>query len=386
MEQERLKRRILEDIQRQLVELLAERRIDGQLALNHQHAVLTVGSDVRRAELSDLPSRWRQLTPNERRAQLQPLVEKLARAQAGRRRTGRAPVALLSIAVVTLGLGGAIVREILQTRRSAAGPDAWALDEQARQDRERRVCEATRSRIMRGGTAGPTDATGWVVELFLIDEPGPRDGGSSPSLDEFFLDVGLPTMQVRATSHDALGDRAEAKVELLERIDGSLRERRFLLQGDHVRSYFDEGGRRAWMQFASALFEHTRARHGALVARCSHQTSHHVGSWFGGRSVAAAAAALLHFAGAFSETPVFSQQYLPEQDGARPELRLLRLFEQRTTNVERTQLAMWLSRDQATLSGREGEAIMIRFPYRDSNRASRSSLRVARRLELATSR
>lgn len=384
MEQERLKRRILEDIQRQLAALLAERGIEGQLSLTHQHAILSVGASSRRAALSQLPSRWRQLTPNQRREQLRPLVEILVQARAHRVRPWQAPVALLSIAAVTLVLGGAIVRDILQTSGDSAGPDALALDEKARSEREQRLCEATRSRVMRGGTAGPADAAGWLVELTLLDELT-ADAGPAPSLDPFFVGVS-PQMKAVAPGSDVLGDATNGRVELHERVDQRLRERRFVLHGDYVRAYFDESGRRAWVALANSLFEHTGATYGALVARCSHQSSHHVGSWFAGGSASAAVAALLHFAGVFSETPVFAKPYLPASRTARPELSLLGLFEKKTQDLDRTQLAMWLSRDQGTVSGREGQSIVIRFPYRDSNRASRASLRVARRLEIASTR
>src|SRR5258706_9918280 len=52
------------------------------------------------------------------------------------------------------------------TRPSAS---AGYTDEYGRQrvERAQRVCEATRSRVQRGATIGPTDSEGWVVELVL---------------------------------------------------------------------------------------------------------------------------------------------------------------------------------------------------------------------------
>ncbi len=386
MRQERLKRRILEDIQRQLVQLLATRGVAATLELTHAEAILAGPAGKSRAKLGDLPSQWRQLTPQQRTARLLPLVEHLSRGMkampAHRKWSVSAP--LIALVLLTAGLGGAVVRDLIAHRRSLARAGGGHEEEQAKIARSQRVCEATRSRVMRGGTAGPTDHEGWVVELIVVGRSA-ADGGIIDGWREYFTGTDAGQLKLREADQ-SLTEAGAGYGELIRHEDGGLSELRLVLHEGYARAYFDELGRRVWVELAANLFQKTGARYGALVARCSHQRSHHIGSWFAGASPQAAAAALLHYAGVYSETPVFTRDYLPADPAVRPELSLLTLFEKRTGGIDRTELAMWLSPEQGLVSGRSESGLTLQFPYRDSNRASRAGLRLARRLEIANSR
>ncbi len=387
VQQERLKRRILEDIQRQLASLLAARGVSATLELTHAEAIVTGAAGKTRVELGELPSQWRQLTPQQRTTRLEPLVERLRRGLPSSPRGHGWPVSLplLGIALLTAVLGGAVIRDLMQHRANLAKAGSQLSAAQLRQQRSQRVCEATRSRVMRGGTAGPADHEGWLVELVLVGEAPVADAGADVGWEEFFTQEPGGHLLLRESAPGA-AELEEGYGELIVQQDGPLREQRFVLHDGYARAYFDELGRRQWTNVAGALFAKTGARYGALVARCAHQRSHHIGSWFAGNSVSAAASALLHYTGAFSETPVFVSTYLPPSPDVRPGLDLLALFDKRTDDIDRTQLAMWLSPEQGTVSGRADASLTLHFPYRDSNRASRASLRLARRLGIANSR
>ena len=387
MRQERLKRRILEDIQHRLAQLLAERGVSASLELTHAEAVLTTALGKNRAKLGELPSHWRQLTPGQRTNRLTPLVEQLLPklAPAPERRGWSLSLPLLALVLLTAGVGGAVVRDLSLQRQNTAQPEGGLTHAEVRRIRTQRVCEGVRSRVMRGGTAGQVDYEGWVVELIVVDEPNADAGAARDAWQAVFEPLSNDEVQLREPAGDAAKNDAGLG-QVTTQNEGALRELRFALSLGYARAYFDELGRQQWVRIASDLFQRTHARHGALVARCAHQSSHHIGSWFAGRTVPDAAAALLHYAGVYSETPIFTRDYLPPTASTRPGLALLEVFATRAVDVDRTQLAMWLSSDQGMVSGREGRMVSLLFPYRDSNRASRSSLRLARRLGIANSR
>jgi len=380
--QERLKRRILEDIQRQLAQLLADKRIGGRLELSDTSATLRGDGQTRHVSLGDLPAIWHQLAPAQRVQRLAPLADALVGSHAPPFQRGAAGtvLAVLALVALTAGLGLAVLRGLADRKaRDLAAQQALQPVQDA--DRSQRVCEATRSRVMRGGTAGPTDYEGWVVELSLV---APQQ--QEPDLSAFFAPLGEGFGLVWPQAPEVLRKAEPGTISLIEHRSGDLLERRYVLSGGFAKTYFDEIGRLAWVRLASAAFVDSSARFGALYARCEHQTSHHIGSWFGGANVADSAAALLHFAGVFSETAVYTKRYLPAKDVGRPELTLLDAFAKRASDLDRTQLAMWLSEDAGTVAGKDGERITMGFPFKDSNRASRASLRIARRLEIANTR
>lgn len=374
-------------MQRQLADELAARGVEGSLEFTHQHATLTVGGSARRAALNELPSRWRQLTPTQRRSALSPLAEQLASHHHRASGLWSSLAAAMAIALLAGGVGTTVVVQLLEERQAQQAESSEALRERERLARAERVCEATRSRVMRGGTAGAIDSEGWVVELALITRKRGADAGAERTLDEFLSSLGGGKYRLTWANASAnLRAVTGATIELVERTEDELRELRFIVDQGYARSYFEETGRREWVQLSAALFDHLEAEYGALTARCAHQTSHHIGAWFGGRSAAGATSALLYYAGVFSETPVFIPEFLPPPDLGRAPLALARALESRANDVDRTQLAMWISEDRATVTGRDEGKIMLAFPYRDSNRASRSSLRVGRRLAIASDR
>lgn len=387
-QQERLKRRILEDIQRQLARKLAELGVEARLEVTHEHASVSREGSARRAELGTLPERWRGLTPPQRHAELAPLAQLLAshHVASARSRRWTTPTGLGLLALLTLGLGAALIQGIVRERDAQARLAAESESVAAGRARSARVCEATRSRVMRGGTAGSADHEGWVVELSLVGKPLANAAAASP-FEGILAAKGSGEFELAWQQGPEALQRPGGSIALLERksADGELHEWRFVLDGTYARAYFEEQGREEWVRVAEELFRRAEASYGALYARCAHQSAHHVGSWFAGRGASAAASALLYYTVVHAETPILTPEYLPEE-GDVPSVELLRPLTERTSDFDRTQLAMWSAEERATVGGRDDAVVSLRFPYQDSNRASRAGQRIARRLGIANSR
>jgi hypothetical protein len=385
MKADKLKLRIFGDIQRQLAKELARRGVEAKLTLTNDTATLQSAAGSTHANLGDLPKHWRQLTSAGRRQRIEALAEHLAADFLRPAATGqwKTIVPLVLIALTTIVLGVLLIR--------GAVPSAAPVTEERRKTPERsrqaaKVCEATRSRVMRGATAGPADHEGWTVELALVTAAAGDSSAGANSPGEFFSPLANDRLKVSWNGTPELNSLQGGHVELETRDEGDLNESVFLLRGDYVRSYFDELGRAQWQRFAAALAKQVQAKYGGLYARCSHQSSHHIGSWYAGEDDGAAAAALIYYDAVFSQARFLNAEFLPDRRRiGRPELAALLRLGERTKGTDRTQLAMWTSKDGGLVTT-FAERTMLKFPYRDSNRASRSSARIARRLGIAEER
>lgn len=263
-----------------------------------------------------------------------------------------------------------------------------------RQARAARVCDATRSRIMRGATVSPADVEGWVVELALLrsvqgmqtPETGVLEGllertGGKPLTITW---TGVPKLRSK-TGH---GTYVKSTVERLAGQSGSEWQRFRLSFSEHyVDSFFEERERVEYFLLANEISKRYGAEYAALYARCIHRSSHHVGTWFRGSDPAGAVTALIYFIGLAADLPHLHPSALGRQgDGEIEPLYALKQIADAARDLDKDDVAVLLGPHGGMISGAEGSASVVTFPFRDSNRASRASLAIARHLGIGLRR
>jgi serine/threonine-protein kinase len=255
--------------------------------------------------------------------------------------------------------------------------------EAARRERARRVCDATRARVLRGATVGPTDVEGWVVELSLI-----REGSQVwKSLDQFVdLSRGDDAGHISWSGAPELAaiegytTRVEVRSTALPGESTRFQRLDLSLHGSYVSPYFRERQRIRLVRFAHALAEFQQASLAGLYARCEGGTTHHLGSWFLGSSPGKAAASLLFFMGAYAEPAHLPRKVLtprPDQDLA-PAHALDQLIGA-TADLTRKDVAKMIGSQDGMVAGPE-TFTALQFPFVDSNRSLRASRGIARDL------
>jgi serine/threonine-protein kinase len=253
--------------------------------------------------------------------------------------------------------------------------------EKARIERAQRVCDATRARVMRGATVGPTDVEGWVVEIVLARSGA--DPVGDPALDAFFqkhADGGLRFSWKEAPEIEGQeGIDTEVEMGSEPIVLGDEKAIRITFKGKYVTPYFYSGERRAYVKTANALAEKLGASHGALYARCALGSTHHLGAWFYGSTAGEASASLIYWIGAFADPPQIRQTVLFPDGG--DDVRTSGAFErirERTKGFERTKVRAWLAESEGMISGKDAGPFTLTFPFADANRAARASMALAR--------
>ncbi|MFO0570992.1 MAG: serine/threonine-protein kinase [Polyangiaceae bacterium] len=294
-----------------------------------------------------------------------------------------APLVVLLLGAVALGFayrwlapGGWSFSSTPAASASAVSADDY---ERQRAERAQRVCDATRSRIVRGASIGPTDVEGWVVELVLArPTPAPE---KDAALDAFiergsasggkFVWKEAPEIASQEGIGSEVGVRAEA-------VSGSASAHavRLTFNGKYATPYFYAGDRKAYLKLANALSEKLGATHGALFARCALGTTHHLGAWFLGPSPGGAATALLYWIGANGDPPQIRQSVLEIDAGDRSGV--FTRIDDKTKALERNKLRAVIGEHEGMISGKGDGPTTLTFPFADSNRAARASLEVAR--------
>jgi serine/threonine-protein kinase len=314
-----------------------------------------------------------------------------------------APLAILALTVVALWFArswlipgksrsdGAPTTTVTSPVASV-GADAYEAERRARAER---VCQATRSRIQRGATVGPTDVEGWVVELVLL-----RDGNSG----ELTFDPGLSPFisrrpgQLRgkfvwASAEDIAG--AEGPSTIVDIANASIpnpespkhRGVRLTFSGRYVAPYFRDDGRKSYVRVAAALAERLGATHGALYARCAESSSHHLGAWFRGPSAGGAAASLVYWMGAFADPPQLRATLLAADGGSDPsQSGVLDQLGTAGAELTKARIAKLIGSDGGMIAGRPDGPHTLTFPFKDGNRAARASLALARELDVGVTR
>lgn len=274
-------------------------------------------------------------------------------------------------------------------RRGPSGPPLTAPGERPLDEhraRAARVCEATRTRVVRGATVAVTDADGWVVEF-----RGVRDGSKEPltknsRLTQFFETPSAPQGSRFIWKEEANLAPVETSDTLVvvqdDGVTGSGASTAGIVitfAGALVEPYFDAEQRLRYFHLAHALSDALGTTQAALYARCAEGRTHHLGSWFRGRNEAEAASALLYFLGTYAEPPHLAPELLRGPDGTKLDRTVaLDAVEKATAPVDRSLLAALLGRHGGMVMGKPGEPATITFPFRDGNRASRASRELAR--------
>jgi hypothetical protein len=396
---------IRREIEALVAEAVARFGMAGQVRCEAGQVVLFGhGPDVA-IEIGMLVEQWDALAPDVRQRR----ITEIARRLVGRRRESAAPAVSGAgfrlpawiAPIVILGLGGAGIWAAYRwlgpkTPAVASAAPVLSADayEAERRERSQRVCEATRTRVMRGASVGPSDVEGWVVEIRVLR------GGETPELE---LDPGLAAFVDRprgARSGRFVWSGAKELVAIqgvdttVEIADASLppgktpkfRGIRATFSGRYAIPYFSEEERPAFVRTAAAIAEQVGASHAALYARCGHGATYHLGAWFLGPGPAGAATSLIYFMGLHTDIPQVERSVLePAGAKADPALSLERLGDA-LAPLDRARLATLIGAHGGMIAGRNTGPVTLTFPFRDSNRAARASHDLARAVKIAAER
>jgi hypothetical protein len=275
-------------------------------------------------------------------------------------------------------------------RGVAPGNSEHERQDHERAERAQRACEATRSRVLRGASVGPTDSEGWVVEISLLGSAA-QASPTWGNLNGFVqLDVGTDHGHVvwdgsTLSTLSGLTTAARVGQRRLPELEPVFLEQTITLTGEYVQPYFRERDRIELVRFAHALAKQQGAKLGALYARCVGSDTHHLGAWFAGADAGDASAALLFFMGVHSYPAQLERRVLSPQggDALDPAFALSELLGA-TGDLDRRELASMIGGQDGMVAEAEG-ITSIRFPFVKSSSAMRASLAVARRLKLAPS-
>lgn len=379
---------------RQLVEAaLARHGTAGTVQVDDGHVVLVGSGPTVSVSVVRLLSKWEQLPFTERQRECGVLARDLSRLRrpalpGGSRRQSRSFGLLVfaGLALAGLALYWKFYSGAQPVAEAAPLPSLSAVErsEEDRRERAARVCNATRMRVARGATVGPTDVEGWVVELALV-----RDATETSwaGIGEFVADgkseeggriVWTGARELRDLSGS--GTRVRARERRWSGAARQLDELVLTFQGEYVLPYFRERERIRLIRLAHALAMNEKAKLGALYARCAQGSAHHMGSWFLGSSPGAATASLLYFMGAHAEPPQLPFEMLSDQPGEdlAPAFALTTLLDL-TQRLQRQEVAALIAAQDGMVAG-PSSFTTLSFPFVDSDRAWRASYKVARAL------
>lgn len=348
-------------------------------------------------DLGGIGDQWPTLAPELRQRRATEIARRLVSARRARIEAGHdqprrgvplfvAPMAILLLAAAGVlfawdrfAPGGLGFRFGAEPTASAPNVDEY---ERERAARAQRVCEATRSRILRGATVGPTDVEGWVVELVLIREAA--DPLRDPALGEYLSqgeDAGAQRFVWKDAPEIAAQQGLGTDVSVTEETGTGASGLRLTFHGKYVNPYFDPAKRGQYVKLANALAERLGASHGALYARCSLGGGHHLGSWFLGPTPGQAAAALVYWVGAFADPPHLRKSVLfPEGGGDVRQSGVFSRLGALSTDLDRKKLRTTAGEHDGMLTGEDEGRTVLTFPFADSNRAARASFSLAKTL------
>jgi serine/threonine-protein kinase len=393
------------DLARRLEEALARFGVAGNVAVTSGVATLHGNGPTVSAELGGLVGEWH-LLPEEARTRH---VSAVARRLSSERRavSSLAPAARstfpawvrpLALVVVIALAGMGLIRgyEYWAAGRGEAAARAVSRDydgyERERAARAARVCDATRSRIMRGAAVGPSDAEGWLVELWALRAAERPSPALEPALGDFvsagtagakgrLVWTGARLLQGR-DGPDTSVDVSEAN--LPETGAPGLRGVRLTFTGRLVPPYFEDTPRLEYQRFARALTDAIGADYGALYAHCAGNGAHHLGSWFRGPSPGGAATSLVYFMGAFGERPELRRSLLVQEGATSPDLwYAFQSVSHATGSLRKGRVMNMISTELGMIAGLDDRVSTITFPFRDANRATRAAHSMARELGIS---
>jgi hypothetical protein len=341
------------------------------------------------------------------------IVERIAReivrarrAQAGLVSTRSHSVEWLRLLSVVVVVGGGIglawkwlgrpardaaVATMSVRQTAASAPPALPIAVNAQSPLER--CQRVQGRIATGGNVSSLDVDGWVVELMLLSTD-PTFGPTSDKLDPFLAkseDAGT-IRRLIWTEDDELRtlDGADSFVivssePLIDVVAGTKTGVRIAWTGKYVGKYFDQTSRARMQRLAAAIYEATGAMYGALYARCAVGAIHQVGSWFRGQDLATATLSLVAAMGMYAEV-AHVEGLDPRTTGPIDQRRAWDGLVERVRKLDRQRVTLTLAEEGGMIASRPGSWVTLSFPFQDANRATRTSLRIARAVGVAPRR
>jgi hypothetical protein len=368
-------------------ETLGRFGMPGVIEIHGTDAVITGSGETVRVPLGNLATSWNQLDHEERSRLCRGIARGLVttrRSLPPRAAADRGPMPPWMIATVT---AAAVVAVVVG---AYLGWQQWGSNEepviaapidyvQEREDRARRVCEATRVRVTQGARIGSTDVEGWVVEMTLL-----RPAGSGPGE---FLDGAISvepdgTGRVAWSGAPALatadGGRTGVEIEKIQIGEGDAARYgvRLAFRGRYVSPFFRPAERIQYIRLANRLAKTGGAAQGALYARCEDSASNHMGAWFRGRTPTEAAAALLYFGGAQRNPSVVASRALSADGKALDPEFAVNHLEATAKSLKRSRLAELIGKHGGMIAVMP-ETTTLRFPLHDVNGASRAASRSA---------
>lgn len=391
----------LRELESLVREALAKYAAIGELRVTPRQISLDTPIGTTRFTLGTWMESWPRLSLAEREDHAREIARRLQGEVAKRRDSGRPPVRvdlrIVGAVVFLLGLSAFLYFDSrsnsFEVSDRGGSPDDPTLPASGRastnetETRARRVCAETRARIHQGGSVTVADAEGWLVEVQLLAEGKSGQLAKTPALKNFFTDPSsakgskyqwpdakLSTLDTSDTKVRIVGYQLE-NANSEESIPGIT----FSFGGALVDAYFNESQRGEYYRIAHALAESVGATHGALYARCAHEKTHALGSWFLGANAAKASSSLVYFMGIYARPRHVSRSYTHAvgADTLDP-LLAFRSVEKATEHLDRAALATLAGSQGGMATGKEGDAVVISFPFRDGNRASRTSRNIAR--------
>lgn len=391
------------EFSRLATELLGRFGVAGTVGVEGNRVILfgsgpTVGIDA-----GPILDGWSALDGDARRARALDAARRLAGERRRLTGSGRAPSATAVppwtyAAVIAAGVLGAGYWRFHDKPKSVPHAPPRAIlsvevdDERERRDRAERVCDATRSRVMRGASVGPSDVEGWVVELAVLRRPERLAMTADPAVGTFLdgKSEGGRIVWPGAGALSALdGPETSATLSdanLPESGEALFRGAKILFTGRYVGAYFDEEARIPFVRFAIAFSEALGVDYAALYARCATGRSHHLGSYFRGPTPGGAVASLLYFIGATADVPDVRRSLLSPVEGKDDPAFAFRSIASATAALKKTRVMAMLGAHGGMIAGLDGEPSTIGFPPKDANRAARASHEIARDLGIGENR
>jgi hypothetical protein len=379
------------DIRQHVHEALARFGAVGQVTLEGDILVLVSPAGRFTTPLGASGRDWWRMAPDERRRAALELARRLNDQRRSAVPTATAPpnarpYVLAGLLLLVLGASIAAYPFLVRPEAPSSTPPAESADPGA-DARSQQACEEARARVLRGGTLGPLDVDGWVVEIALIRsgdtleltrDPGLRAFVDDPSLQPRLVWRGSPELSSLTGPTTAL---AVQERTYPPRGKPEWRELNLTFSGRFVDRYFREAERPAYFELADALTTRLAVPYAAVYARCAHRPADAmVGAWIRGPGVSGAAGALVFFMDVRSAASHVEPLAAPAPRGS-PEL-LPHLAEVATV-LDRRGLAALLANTSGMVAGSEEGAVTVMFPFKDFSRPSRAALQVARQIDVA---
>jgi len=398
------------ELGQRLAETLSRFGIAGHVVVEGRTAILTGNGPTVSSDVGAVLDQWPNLPEDARQRRLAEIARKLAADRRARVGSGGAShgfssrafiarISALAGAFVLLCLGWMAYErwEASKAAERAGKPVVADYDEYERQRAERaaRVCDATRSRVMRGASVGPSDVEGWVVEYWALRDPAKPVLTTDPALQTFIAPVPGDAHHRVAWATAPTLSSLEGPDTTVTPIDDDVpasgpatwRGLRLVLTGRYVTPYFDETLRQEYQHLARALTDALGAEYAGLYARCAAGDSHLLGSWFRGPTPGGAVASLLFFMGTFGPHPDVRQSLLAPEGASFVDRGLaFRNVASAASPLKKARIMTLLGAENGAISGKDDQLSTVTFPFRDANRASRASREIARQLGIADER